>query len=455
MTGTRRFIFLFWMALFLVAGLPQLSAAESSCGGESDSCSCGRANFCLCDGTCGNCVWHAWHSACCGWGRALEWCTDAGTWDEHARSNGYPTGSNPRDRSVFVCNPSSACSGWGHVGWVVRAYPDGSFDSTEQFWGGPCGTHDRHRAAGFATAGFIYDPDGSSGTTDVDDADFVSETVPDGTRFRPGESFDKRWTLRNTGTTTWSRGEDYLLTWDGDERFGAEEQTRLAGGASVGSGDTYEFVVPMTAPRDPGTYRGYWRMDHFGTGRFGDRIWVEIVVEGSSVVDSDGDGYDADDDCDDGDASRHPGADETCNGSDDDCDGETDEGVLNRCGECGAEPTEVCDGRDNDCDGETDEGCDDPDAGGEDGGPSDSGPTDGAPGDAGPDDGGQDDGGGDVPWDGGGWPRPDGGENGSGLSYTMEGGCNCSKAGGTGATDLLPLLLSALFLGVFRRVSNH
>jgi hypothetical protein len=347
------------------------------------------------------------------------------------------------------------------VGWVVRAYPDGSFDSTEQFWGGPCGTHERHRAAGFATAGFIYNPDGSSVPTDRDDAEFVSESVPDGTHFRPGEEFDKRWTMRNTGTSTWTRDGNYLLTHDGDERFGAEEQTRLPGDASIGPSGTWDFVVHMTAPGAPGTYRGYWRMDRFGTGRFGRQVWVEIVVEGGAV-DNDGDGYDTDRDCNDSDGSIHPDAEERCNDRDDDCDGETDEGVRNRCGACGAEPAEVCDGADNDCDGETDEGvrnrcgscgpeptevCDgaDNDCDGQideecgepptDAGPDGGGGDDGGPGDAGPDGGGG--GGGDVPWDGG-WdpgdtdPPHDSGGGGQGYVSLMNGGCQCRQASAAG-----------------------
>ena len=48
---------------------------------------------------------------------------------------------------------------------------------------------------------------------------------------------------------------------------------------------------------------------------------------------------------------------EICDGLDNDCDKQIDEGVKNRCGECGVEPTEVCDGEDNDCDGVIDEDC--------------------------------------------------------------------------------------------------
>ena len=77
----------------------------------------------------------------------------------------------PRDGSIFVCEASTTCSEWGHVGWVVTAHADGSFDSTEQSWGGPCGTFSRTRAAGFATGGFLYDPDGPPPTPTDDDGD--------------------------------------------------------------------------------------------------------------------------------------------------------------------------------------------------------------------------------------------------------------------------------------------
>ncbi|MFT5991327.1 MAG: streptogramin lyase [Flavobacteriales bacterium] len=48
---------------------------------------------------------------------------------------------------------------------------------------------------------------------------------------------------------------------------------------------------------------------------------------------------------------------EVCDGLDNDCDGDVDEGVRNRCGQCGLpDPIELCNGLDDDCDGVIDEG---------------------------------------------------------------------------------------------------
>ncbi len=63
--------------------------------------------------------------------------------------------------------------------------------------------------------------------------------------------------------------------------------------------------------------------------------------------------------CLDGDEACVPNAgpvEEVCNALDDNCDGTIDEGLLNRCGDCGRNPREVCDGEDNNCNGRTDEG---------------------------------------------------------------------------------------------------
>ena len=47
---------------------------------------------------------------------------------------------------------------------------------------------------------------------------------------------------------------------------------------------------------------------------------------------------------------------EVCNRRDDDCNGTIDDGLVNVCGVCGADPVETCNGLDDDCDGQTDDG---------------------------------------------------------------------------------------------------
>lgn len=279
--------------------LPGSAAAVDSCGGETTDCPCGSANPCLCDGSCGNCVWYAWHMACCSWGWDLPWCTDAGTWYTNAVDNGYPTGGTARARSIFVCDPSDICSEFGHVGWVVTAYPDGSFDSTEQFWGGPCGTQHRHREAGFATGGFIYDPGGSAVDSDGDgytgdvDCDDANPDVNPGAEEICDNGLD----------------DDCFA---GDAVCGcADDDGDGYGDAACGGGDCDDG--------DPAVHPG--ATDICGNGVDEDCAGGD---EPCACADADGDGYGeavcGGGDCDDGDPEVHPGAVEICgNGKDDDC----------------------------------------------------------------------------------------------------------------------------------------
>ncbi len=82
-------------------------------------------------------------------------------------------------------------------------------------------------------------------------------------------------------------------------------------------------------------------------------------VDGGCVVGECAEGYqdldgEADNGCEHGCTPSNGGV-EVCDGEDNDCDGIPDDGVSNRCGGCGPEPTEVCDGEDNDCDEDVDE----------------------------------------------------------------------------------------------------
>ncbi len=121
-------------------------------------------------------------------------------------------------------------------------------------------------------------------TTCTDRATFVSETVPDGTIFLPGDTFTKTWTLRNTGTCVWTT--DYALVFKEGDRMGGVSPQALP--QEVQPGQEITLRLALTAPDAPGTYRGHWWLRNaagqtFGLGEQADvAFWVEIQVAETS-----------------------------------------------------------------------------------------------------------------------------------------------------------------------------
>jgi len=112
-------------------------------------------------------------------------------------------------------------------------------------------------------------------------ARFVKDvTVPDNTVMQPGASFTKTWRLKNVGKCTWD--EDYALVFVSGERLGAPAEVTLPD--LVGTDDTVDISVEMTAPTQTGAFRGEWKLRNargqiFGTGKSGNLpIWVQIQV---------------------------------------------------------------------------------------------------------------------------------------------------------------------------------
>ena len=93
----------------------------------------------------------------------------------------------------------------------------------------------------------------------TDGATFVSETIPDNTVMTPGQSFTKTWTLKNTGTTTWTTGATgYTLNYQSGDHMTTTGYLTLA--STVAPNGQTTFSVALTAPTTPGTYTGSWRM---------------------------------------------------------------------------------------------------------------------------------------------------------------------------------------------------
>ena len=111
--------------------------------------------------------------------------------------------------------------------------------------------------------------------------EFVEDVnIPDDTVFAPGETFEKRWLLRNTGTCPWT--EDYALTFlDGAL---IPDVTSIPLESVVVAGQTVELSAQFTAPAEEGTYRSNWQIADgngilFGVnGLIEEAFWVQIVV---------------------------------------------------------------------------------------------------------------------------------------------------------------------------------
>lgn len=98
-------------------------------------------------------------------------------------------------------------------------------------------------------------------------AEFVSETIKDGTYFELGEAFTKTWTFKNSGTCTWNT--NYRLVFVSGDWLEAPPYVNLT--QAVAPGAQITVSVPMRAPYEEGTFTGYWALQgedgvNFNTG---------------------------------------------------------------------------------------------------------------------------------------------------------------------------------------------
>lgn len=113
-------------------------------------------------------------------------------------------------------------------------------------------------------------------------AEFVEETVPDGTKFPPSTSFIKTWTLKNVGTCTWTSKYDAVFV-KGDSMGATAAQTLTAD--RVPPGETVTIRMTFTTPSSAGTYRAEFQLRNadgvlFSFNNPDSTYWVEIEVTG-------------------------------------------------------------------------------------------------------------------------------------------------------------------------------
>ena len=113
---------------------------------------------------------------------------------------------------------------------------------------------------------------------------FVTDvTVPDGTNFSAGQTFNKIWKLSNTGTCAWGTG--YQLVFISGE---AMTSSTVVSVPATASGATADILVPMTAPATAGDHTGSWRMRSADGAVFGQTVTVKITVPGAPPPPSSG-----------------------------------------------------------------------------------------------------------------------------------------------------------------------
>jgi hypothetical protein len=98
-------------------------------------------------------------------------------------------------------------------------------------------------------------------------------TIPDGSIIKPGASFNKTWSVINSGTTTWTT--DYQLVY----MFGPQAKVMSVNlTKSVAPGASIQITVPFVAPAINGSYVSWWQM-YSSTGYFfGDQVSVVFNV---------------------------------------------------------------------------------------------------------------------------------------------------------------------------------
>jgi len=126
-------------------------------------------------------------------------------------------------------------------------------------------------------------PQRVSAASTCDWAQFIADvTVPDGTSFSAGATFNKTWRLKNIGNCTWTTS--YALVFDTGQQMGAPASINFP--SSVAPGQTVDLTLNMTAPSAPGHYIGYWKFKNasgvlFGIGTTANKSWwVDINVSG-------------------------------------------------------------------------------------------------------------------------------------------------------------------------------
>lgn len=117
---------------------------------------------------------------------------------------------------------------------------------------------------------------------------FVSDvTIPDGTKIPGGNTFNKTWRLKNSGSCTWDTRFDIAFV--KGTLLAAQKVYDLQ--SVVKPGETVDITIQMTAPTTNGEYKSEWKLlnpngEAFGSGPKSDHtFYAKIeVVDGKGAI---------------------------------------------------------------------------------------------------------------------------------------------------------------------------
>ncbi len=110
-------------------------------------------------------------------------------------------------------------------------------------------------------------------------ASLISETIPDGTIYAPGQKFTKTWEIKNTSNCSWNTSYK-IVFWDGDVLGGAYNYNLPQ---AVDPGQIVPISLLLTAPTNEATYTSKWMLQtpdggEFGVGQYNAPFYAEIAV---------------------------------------------------------------------------------------------------------------------------------------------------------------------------------
>lgn len=106
----------------------------------------------------------------------------------------------------------------------------------------------------------------------------ISQTLQDKSIVPAGKSFQVTFTLKNTGTSTWTGG--YGLKWfSGLPGYGIYPTNNVPVPQDVHPGESVDLTITCLAPNSPGSYFSMWYMQNPSSGSNFIKAYIEVEVK--------------------------------------------------------------------------------------------------------------------------------------------------------------------------------